>query len=188
MALVADNESEETPSFGEPPNDALVLVVADTQEVRRHVMSFLARPGISFLEASSSKQAIAEIAEREPDLVVLDLQINSMGGMAACMEIRLQQQEGNLAPCAILMLLDRRADVFLARRSGADGWLVKPLDPIRSREALQAMLSGERYEDDAYKPIPVLVSSEGAIERPSRNEPARAGAPLETLRKPTRTV
>lgn len=185
MALVADDESEETSSFGQSSSDALVLVVADTQEVRRHVMSFLARPGITFIEASSSAQAIAEIATREPDLVVLDLQIDSMGGMAACMEIRLQQQEGKLASCAILMLLDRRADVFLARRSGSDGWLVKPLDPIRAREALQAMLSGDRYEDDAYKPIPVLVTPERAIERPSPHQLPREGAPLETLGKST---
>jgi DNA-binding response OmpR family regulator len=185
LAVVADDEAEETASLGGVPNDALVLVVADTQEVRRHVMSFLARPGITFLQASSSKEALAEIAQHEPDVVVLDLQIDSMGGVADCMEIRLQQQEGNLAPCAILMLLDRRADVFLARRSGADGWLVKPLDPIRAREALRAMLSGDRYEDEAYKPIPVLVTPERAIERPSPHKLAREGVPLETLRKST---
>ena len=38
------------------------------------------------------------------------------------------------------MLLDRRPDVFLARRSGAEGWLVKPLDPIRLRRATAALL------------------------------------------------
>ena len=33
------------------------------------------------------------------------------------------------------MLLDRRADVYLARRSGAEGWLIKPLDPLRLKRA-----------------------------------------------------
>ncbi len=40
---------------------------------------------------------------------------------------------------AVLMLLDRRADVFLARRSGAEGFLVKPLDPQRVRAAVRAL-------------------------------------------------
>ena len=53
------------------------------------------------------------------------------------------------------MLLDRRADVFLARRSGADGLLVKPLDPIRLGRAVQALLDGGTYEDEAYRPVTV---------------------------------
>jgi DNA-binding response OmpR family regulator len=50
------------------------------------------------------------------------------------------------------MLLDRRPDVFLARRSEADGWLVKPLDPIRLRRAITALLAGGRYEDESFRP------------------------------------
>ena len=57
------------------------------------------------------------------------------------------------------MLLDRRADVFLARRSGAEGWLLKPLDPIRLRRAVAALLAGGTYHDDSYLPSPVLVAS-----------------------------
>jgi DNA-binding NarL/FixJ family response regulator len=50
------------------------------------------------------------------------------------------------------MLLDRRPDVFLARRSGAEGWLVKPLDPIRLRRAVASLLDGGTYEDESYRP------------------------------------
>ena len=52
------------------------------------------------------------------------------------------------------MLLDRRADVFLARRSGAEGWLLKPLDPIRLRRATGTLLRGGTYFDDSYRPTP----------------------------------
>jgi DNA-binding NarL/FixJ family response regulator len=55
------------------------------------------------------------------------------------------------------MLLDRRADVFLARRSSADGWLVKPLDPMRLRKAVKALLKGGTYFDESYLPDPVAV-------------------------------
>ena len=47
----------------------------------------------------------------------------------------------------IMMLLDRSADVFLARRSDADGWLVKPLDAIRIRRAAEALLAGGEYHE-----------------------------------------
>jgi len=43
----------------------------------------------------------------------------------------------------VLMLLDRQADVFLAKRSGADGWIVKPLDAFSLRRAATAILEGD---------------------------------------------
>jgi DNA-binding response OmpR family regulator len=45
--------------------------------------------------------------------------------------------------------------VFLARRAGADGWLVKPLDAIRLRKAIRALLAGSTYEDDTFRPVEV---------------------------------
>ena len=45
------------------------------------------------------------------------------------------------------MLLDRSADLHLARRCGADGWLIKPLDPLRLRRAAEAILAGGRYTE-----------------------------------------
>ena len=71
-------------------------------------------------------------ATGEPfDIAIFDLQIGSMGGMAVTMSLRLDESAGGVPHVPVLMLLDRVADVHLARRSGADGWLVKPLDPLR---------------------------------------------------------
>ena len=92
-----------------------------------------------------------------PDLVVLDLQIGTMGGMATCLDLRLEEGAGRLEHVPVLMLLDRRPDVFLARRSKAEGWLLKPLDPIRLRRAAQALLGGGTYFDTSYLPEPVAV-------------------------------
>jgi uncharacterized protein (DUF2384 family) len=45
------------------------------------------------------------------------------------------------------MLLDRTADVFLARQAEADGWLVKPLDALRVRRAADQILAGGTYTE-----------------------------------------
>ena len=84
---------------------------------------------------------------RAADLVVLDLQIGNMGGMATCMDIRLESGAGRLPDVGVLMLLDRSADVFLAQRSNADGWLIKPLDAFRLRRAADAILRDETYQE-----------------------------------------
>ncbi len=96
---------------------------------------------------SAGSAVRAAVQELDPDLVVLDLQIGNMGGMATCMDLRLEEGAGRLAKQNVLMLLDRPADVFLARRSGADGWVIKPIDPLRVRKAARAVQSGGTFHD-----------------------------------------
>ena len=84
------------------------------------------------------------------------MQMGNMGGMAVCPQLRLQESYDVLDHIPVLMLLDRRPDVFLARRSEAEGWLVKPLDPLRLRRAVQRSLNDGTYADDSVRPYPRL--------------------------------
>lgn len=88
---------------------------------------------------------IAAVKQVSPAVVLLDLQIGNMGGIAACLDLRLEQRAGRVPACKALMLLDREADVFLARRAEADGWLIKPIDAFRLRKAAQVLLDGYSY-------------------------------------------
>ena len=72
--------------------------------------------------------------------MLLDLQVGNMGGMAACLAVRQEEDMGRLERRPVIMLLDRDADEFLARRSGADAWLVKPIDPLRLARLVTATL------------------------------------------------
>ena len=84
-------------------------------------------------------EAKVDAGEDRSTSAIFDLQIGSMGGMAVTMALRLDESSGRLPHVPVLMLLDRIADVHLAKRSGADGWLVKPLDPLRLRRAVRAV-------------------------------------------------
>lgn len=82
---------------------------------------------------------LSAVAETDPGVVVLDLQIGNMGGMAACLSIRQEEGMGRLEPRPVIMLLDRAADEFLARRSAADAWLAKPLQPLQLARTVSAL-------------------------------------------------
>lgn len=86
---------------------------------------------------------VPAVAEIDPDLVLLDLQIGNMGGVAACLAVRQEEEAGRLDRRPVLLLLDREVDDFLAREGGADGWLVKPLDPFHVLRAVEDALAGE---------------------------------------------
>jgi DNA-binding NarL/FixJ family response regulator len=86
---------------------------------------------------------IPAIREVDPDVVVLDLQIGNMGGIATCIAIRHEEGDERLEERPVLLLLDREVDVFLAQQAEADGWLVKPLDAFRLLRAIERTLAGE---------------------------------------------
>ncbi len=134
-------------------------MASDAPTVRAEVVSIADRPEVAIREARSGPDVMRECAESLPDLVVVDLQMGNMGGMAVCLELRLEESYGKLGHVPVLMLLDRRPDVFLARRSSAEGWVVKPLDPIRLRQAITALLEGSTYHDESYAPLSVVPTA-----------------------------
>ncbi len=145
------------------PNVQTILVASDAPTVRREVIAVTQSPEREIVEITSGPELVKMIQDETPDLVIVDLQMGNMGGMAVCLELRLEESYTDMDHVPVLMLLDRRPDVFLARRSGAEGWLVKPLDPLRLRRAVAALLDGGVYHDDAYQPVPVLVAEPATL-------------------------
>ena len=137
-----------------------IVVASDAAFLRKEIAAVADAPDVEIREAESGPEVVASVRDDPPDLVVVDMQMGNMGGMAVCLELRLQESYGDLPHIPVLMLLDRRPDVHLARRSGAEGWLVKPLDPLRLRRAIRALIDGDEYFDDSYQPVPVLVDAD----------------------------
>jgi DNA-binding response OmpR family regulator len=139
-----------------------IVVASDAPSVRADVVAVVSEPGTDIIEVDSGFDVAPAVDEHEPDLVIVDLQMGNMGGVAVCHELRLEESYGNLPHVPVLMLLDRRADVFLARRTGAEGWIVKPLDPIRLRRATTLLVDGGTFHDESFQPVPVLSAAGGA--------------------------
>ena len=78
--------------------------------------------------------------ERRHRVVITDLQVGSMGGMAITRTLRdAAAVDGEMAPITVI-LLDRDADSFLAGRAGADAWIRKPFPPLDLRAIVDALL------------------------------------------------
>ncbi|HEY5304114.1 MAG TPA: response regulator transcription factor [Acidimicrobiales bacterium] len=139
---------------------ANVLLASDVPSLRQELRAMLEGPDLFIDEAATGPEVLRIARQGGIDLVIADLQMGSMGAMAICMELRHDESYLPGDPVSVLMLLDRRADVFLARRSGADGFLVKPLDPQRVRAAVRTVLGGGEYEDEFLRPATVRAGSE----------------------------
>ncbi len=112
-----------------------ILIATDADWIVDEVTAALGDDDVHFTVCRDGRAVTGEVNKQVPDLAILDLQVGSMGGMAVTMALRLDESAGAVDHVRVLMLLDRRADIHLARRCGAEGWLIKPLDALRLRRA-----------------------------------------------------
>lgn len=128
---------------------SLILVAADAQWVRNLVKAACIGPGQRVIEVSRGQEVRDTVEAEKPDVVVLDMQIGNMGAIAVAIDLRLEAGAGRLPDTSILLLLDREADRFLAKRADADGELVKPIDPGTLRKAVDGLLAAALPADDS---------------------------------------
>jgi DNA-binding response OmpR family regulator len=134
-----------------------ILIATDSAAVYDEVRSIVGGPGTTVRWVNRGAAVRDSMNAQPADLAIVDSQIGTMGGIAVALDLRLEADAGRLDPRPVLLVLDRRPDVFMARRSGAEGWILKPLDPIRLRKAVAALLGGGTWHDTSFLPDPVAV-------------------------------
>jgi CheY-like chemotaxis protein len=137
-----------------------ILLATDADWIVDEVTAALGGPDTSFTVCRDGHVVSKTVASREPDVVITDLQVGSMGGMAITMALRLDESAGALPHVPIVMLLDRAADVYLAQRSDAEAWLIKPLDALRLRRAVTTAIAGESYHEG----VPIDDADDGSVD------------------------
>jgi DNA-binding response OmpR family regulator len=110
------------------------LLVADANWIVNDVQASLSRGDWEIEVLDDPARAAARVEETRPDVVIVDLQVGSMGGMAVVRDIRATAAVEEMP--RLVILLDRTVDGFLAKRAGADAWVVKPFTDHGLRLAL----------------------------------------------------
>ena len=124
-----------------------VLLASEAEWVVEAVVDALEDAHLRVSTVSDGRSVLARVAKDKPDLVIVDFQIGSMGGMAICKDLRLESGANRLERVPILLLLDRTADTFMAKHSEADSWITKPLDALRIRRSVDHLLGGQLRGD-----------------------------------------
>ncbi len=98
------------------------LIIDDEVQMRRLLRVALEAAGYAVREADAGQPGLAEIAMRRPDVVLLDLGLPDMDGLAVLRRLR----EWSEVPVVILTVRDDEADKVAALDSGADDYVTKP--------------------------------------------------------------
>jgi two-component system phosphate regulon response regulator PhoB len=117
----------------------LVLVVEDEAPLVTMLRYNLEREGFQVCEASDGEEALVQIAERKPDLVLLDWMLPLVSGIEVCRRIRRSPETRSL-PVVILTARGEETDRVRGLDSGADDYVVKPFSLSELVARLRAVM------------------------------------------------
>jgi two-component system KDP operon response regulator KdpE len=113
-----------------------ILVVDDEPQIRRIMRTTLTGAGYEVDDAKTGEEALEKLREYHPDLVLLDMNMPGMGGLATCREIR----SGTGAAIVMLTVRNTEKDKVEALDAGADDFINKPFSTPELLARIRAAL------------------------------------------------
>jgi two-component system phosphate regulon response regulator PhoB len=117
----------------------LVLIVEDEAALVTMLRYNLEKEGFTVCEASDGEEALVQIAERKPDVVLLDWMLPLVSGIEVCRQIRRSPNSRTL-PIIMLTARGEESDRVRGLNSGADDYVVKPFSPSELIARVRAVM------------------------------------------------
>ena len=136
-----------------------ILVVDDEENLRTAVVKYAKFQGYEAEEAADGEEAVRLCRKTRFDLILLDLMMPGMGGVAACREIR----KFSDTPIIMLTAKNEEYDRIIGFESGADDYVAKPFSPKELMLRINAVLKRTHRAKD-QQPVKVgelLISPSG---------------------------
>jgi two-component system nitrate/nitrite response regulator NarL len=123
-------------------SEKLKIVLVDDQNLCRSGLSELLSNcyGFAVLGATGSVEGLRELLLQQPDLLIMDLRMKPMDGLAMLQQIR---KDGCTVPVAVLTMSDSETDLTNAIRAGVRGYLLKDMAPEDVVDSIRRVAAGE---------------------------------------------
>ena len=154
-----------------------ILVVDDQPQNARLLDAVLTPNGYDVLHAGSGAEALELAWTRDPDLVLLDVEMPGMDGYEVCRRLRADERTAFLP---VVMVTSHRDEVRAdALEAGADDFVTKPFDRHELLARLRSLLRIKRYHD-------TIEAQSAELANWARTLEARVAAQVEELEKVNR--
>src|SRR5205085_4508945 len=144
---------------------ARVLVVDDIPSNIKLLEARLVAEYFDVVSASNGQDALAQIAEQEPDIVLLDVMMPGMDGFEVCRRIKGDPKTAHI-PVVMVTALDQPSDRVAGLEAGADDFLTKPVDDaalfarVRSLVRLKMMTDELRMRESTGQGMGLIDPAE----------------------------
>lgn len=123
-----------------------ILIVDDDPHIREVVCFALKKSQFETIEAENGLQALQQVTQSKPDLVILDIEMPEIDGLEVCKKIR----QDSLLPIFFLSSHDEEYDRILGLELGGDDYISKPFSP---RELVARVKAIFRRLDKVLEPV-----------------------------------
>ena len=113
-----------------------ILIVEDEQKLAELLKEYLEKAGYRATIAGRGDQAVAQVRKKAPDLMLLDIMLPGMDGMAVCREVR----KFSTIPIIMTTAKVEEIDRLLGLEIGADDYICKPFSPREVVARVKAVL------------------------------------------------
>jgi CheY-like chemotaxis protein len=117
-----------------------ILVIEDNLLNLELVTDLLEAKGFSVLQARTAEEGLRSAREHEPELILMDLSLPGMDGLAATKLLKSDPATSHL-PIVALTAHAMRGDDNLAKAAGCDGYLTKPIDTRRFPQQIAGFIA-----------------------------------------------
>ena len=121
---------------GNDVEETNILVVDDEKEIADLLEIYLISDGFQVLKAYSAKEGLRILEEKKIDLVLLDVMMPDMDGIAMCRRIR----ETNNIPIIMVSAKTQDIDKIVGLSTGADDYVAKPFNPLELMARVKSQL------------------------------------------------
>jgi putative two-component system response regulator len=142
---------------------AKILVVDDEPSIVDVLTRFLSREGYSVVTAVNGREALEQVRQEPPDLILLDVTMPEMDGFKVCQQLK-EDQSTALIPITMLTGLDDREHRTRGIEAGADDFLTKPFEQSILRARIRSQLRLKRLTDQLEHTENVIFMLAQAVE------------------------
>ncbi|NET11048.1 MAG: response regulator [Symploca sp. SIO2B6] len=117
-----------------------ILIVDDSQTLRKVLAEFLMSKGMQVLEATNGKEAKQQITSAPPDLVITDLIMPEMNGYELCRWLKNETDLKKKVPVLICSTKSEEFDRYWGMKQGADAYITKPFKAPELLKTVEKLL------------------------------------------------
>ena len=149
-----------------PTRVPVVLLADDDASIRKFLRYMLERDGYEIIECADGALAVAAFQRQRPDVVLMDIRMPELDGIAACEQIQ-QLPGGPQVPVLMITALSDRASIDRCFEAGAIDFITKPINHtilrqrvrrlVRARQAEDALRESEARYRDLFENSPIGI-------------------------------